>query len=141
MSTQANTRIFKGSVLKVDDLAMSYITTGEMISTSGFGAPASEIPISTAASVIDEFRLGLPDQGDATFEFNLDMDDAFQDEMETMRDNQETRTFKLAMVEGTKKVATFSAFVIDADVKAAFNDVAKMTLVLGISSAVVWAAT
>lgn len=141
MSTQANTRIFKGSILKVDDLSSGYISTGEMISTSGFGSPASEIPISTASSVIDEFRLGLPDQGDATFEFFLDMDDNFQQEMETMRDDQETRTFKLTMAEGTNKVATFSAFVIDANVQAAFNSVAKMTLVLGITSAVVWAAT
>lgn len=138
MSEQANTRIFKGSTLSVDDLAEGLISTGEIISTSGFGSPAIEIPVSTAASEIDEFRLGLPDQGDATFEFNLDMDDAFQDEMETMRDDQETREFKLTMPEGTKKVATFDAFVIDTNVTSAFNDVAKMTLVLGISSAIVW---
>ncbi len=99
MSVQANTRLFKGSILKVDDLAMSTIDTGEMIKVSGFGAPASEINTSTAASSIDEFRLGLPDQGDATFEFNLDMDDDFQDEMETMRDAQETRTFKCQRVQ------------------------------------------
>lgn len=141
MSIQANTRILKGSILKVDDLAAGWISTAEMISTSGFGAPATEIPISTAASLIDDFRLGLQDQGDATFEFFLDMDDAFQQEMETMRDDQETRTFKLTMPEGTKKVATFSAFVIDATISAPFNDVVKMTLVLGITSAVVWAAT
>ncbi len=141
MSIQANTRIFKDSILKVDDLSSGWVQTLEMISTSGFGAPATEIPISTAASDIDEFRLGLQDQGDATFEFHLDMDDAFQQEIETMRDDQETRTFKLVMAEGTKKVATFSAFVIDATIKAAFNDVVKMTLVLGITSAVVWAAT
>lgn len=141
MSTQANTRIFKGSTLKVDDLSSGWISTGAMISTSGFGAPATEIPTSSAASTIDEFRLGLPDQGDATFEFFLDMDDSFQQEMETMRDDQETREFKLVMPEGTKTTATFDAFVIDANVTAAFNDVAKMTLVLGITSAVVWAAS
>lgn len=139
MSDQANTRIFKGSILKVDDLAMSYIETGEMISTSGFGSPATQIPTSTAASEIDEFELGLPDQGDATFNFFLNMDDDFQQEMETMRDNQETRTFKLQIPEGTKDTATFSAFVVDANVTAAYNDVCKMTLVLCITSAVVWA--
>lgn len=139
MSDQANTRLFKGSVLKVDDLSMGYIETGEMTRVSGFGAPASQIATSTAASEIDEFRLGLPDQGDATFEFFLDMDDEFQQEMETMRDGQETRTFKLTMPEGTKNVGTFSAFVIDANVTGAHNDVYKMTLVLCVTSAVVWA--
>ncbi len=141
MSTQANTRIFKGSILKVDDLAASTIDTGEMIRTSGFGAPSSEIPASTAASEIDEFRLGLPDQGDATFEFFLDMDDEFQQEMETMRDNQETRTFKIQLPEGTKDVATFSAFVIDGSITGAYNDLYKYTLVLCVTSAVVWATT
>jgi len=141
MSTQANTRLFKGSILKVDDLAMSYVTTGEMISTSGFGAPASEIACSSAASEIDEFRLGLPDSGDATFEFYLNTDDAFQQEMEDMRDNQETRTFKLQMPEGTKDVLTFSASVLDGGIKGTFNGVYMYTLVLCITSAVVAAAT
>lgn len=141
MSTQANTRIFKGSILKVDDLAASYIETGEMTKVSGFGAPASQIPASTAASDIEEFRLGKPDQGDATFDFFLDMDDEFQQEMEVMRDAQQTRTFKLVLPEGTKDTATFSAFVVDSTVTGADNTLYKMNLVLCITSAVVWAAT
>lgn len=141
MSDQADTRLFKGSILKVDDLASGWVETGEMTRTSGFGAPATEIPVSTAASTIDEFRLGLPDQGEATFEFFLDMDDDFQIEMETMRDNQETRTFKLVMPEGTKDTGTFSAFVVDAHIQGSHNGVYTMTLVLCVVSAVVWATT
>ncbi len=141
MSIQANTRIFKGSILKVDDLAMSYITTGEVIETSGFGNPATEMNCSTAASDIDEFRLGLPDYGDATFKFYLNMDDAFQQEMEEMRDARQTRTFKLQLPEGIKDVGTFLAFVVDGSVTGAFNGLYEYTLVLGLSSNTVWAAT
>ncbi len=141
MSIQANTRLFTGSVLKVDDLSMSFVTTGEITKTSGFGAPSAEINASTAASSIDEFRLGLPDFGDATFEFFLNMDDGFQAEMEDMRDSQETRTFKLVLPEGTKDTGTFSAYVIDGSITGAYNDLYKYTLVLGMTSAIVWAAT
>lgn len=141
MSTQANTRLFKGSILKVDDLAAGYVETGEMISASGFGSPSTIIDITTAASTIEESFIGLPDQGDATFNFNLEMDDNFQIEMEEMRDAQQTRTFKLVLPEGTLDTATFSAFVVDSSISAAKNDVYKMTLVLCITSAIVWAAT
>lgn len=142
MSATANTRLFKGSVLKVDDLAASTIDTGELTKVTGLGgAPAGEIPVSTAASTIDETRLGLPEPGDVTFDFFLDMDDNFQQEMETMRDAQETRTFKLVLPEGTKKVATFSASVIDSSITGSYNSVYTMSLVLSVTSAVVWAAT
>ncbi len=136
MSTQANTRLFKGSVLKVDDLAMGYVSTGLMVSTSGFGSASTIIDVTTAASSIDESLIGLPDQGDATFEFFLDMNDGFQQEMEEMRDAQQTRTFILTLPEGTKNTLTFSASVIDTSITATTNDVYKMTLVLCITSAI-----
>lgn len=140
MSTQANTRLFKGSILNVDDLALGWVSTGKMTKVSGFGAPATEIPVATAASTLDEVRLGIPDQGDATFEFFLNLDDAFQQEMNTMRTNQETRTFTLVLPEGTKTTGTFSAFVLDNyNVTGAYNSVFKMNLVLCVVSEVVWA--
>lgn len=136
MSVQANTRIFKGSTLAVAAGLGSTASTGEMVSISGLSAAATEINISTAASDVDEFILGLPDSGEATFNFLLDMDNAFQAEMEIMRDNQETRAFTLTLAEGTINTLIFSGFVIDANITGAVNDVYKMTLVLGISSAI-----
>jgi len=137
MSTQANTTIFKGSLLAVSAGAGSTASTGAMIKVSGLSAPASEINISTAASTIDQFVLGLPDSGDATFDFFLDMDNTFQVQMELMRTGQETRTFTLTLPEGTINTLTFDAFVIDANITGAVNDVYKMSLVLGLSTAVV----
>lgn len=140
MSDQANTRLFAGSILKVDDLNSGWIICGEIRSASGFGAPSTEIDITTAASDIeDESRLGLPDGGEANISLFLDMDDDFQQEIETMRDNRETRTFKLVLPEGTKDTATFSAFVIDGNITGQINNVLEFSLVLGLSSTLVWA--
>ena len=136
MSIQSNTRIFKDSILAVEAGLGSPASTGKMISLSGLSAAATEINISTAESQIDEFILGLPDSGEATFNFFLEMDDTFQAEMEVMRDNQETREFTLTLPEGIINTLTFDGFVIDANITGAVNDVYKMTLVLGISSAV-----
>ncbi len=115
---------------------MGTIDTGEMLSTSGFGSPSTIIDVTTAASAIDESLIGLPDQGEATFNFLLNMDDEFQAAMEDMRDAQETRTFTLTLPEGTLNTLIFSAFVVDSNVTATVNDVYKMTLVLCITSAI-----
>lgn len=145
MSTSANTRILKGTTLKVETTVGSgifTITTGAIISMpSSFSTPSPTIDVTTAASTIRETRLALPDSGNATFEFFLNMDDAFQQEMEEMADAGETRVFKLVLPEGTLDTGTFSAFVVSTSIAGAFNDVYKMTLVLRVTSALAWAAT
>lgn len=137
MSVQANTRIWKGSILAVSAGLGDTASTGEMMTLSGLSAAAIQIAVSTAASIIDEFVLGLPDSGTVDMDFLLDMDDDFEVQMELMRDNQETRTFTLTMAEGTLNTFTFDAYVIDGAVTAAANDVYKMKLSLGVSGAVV----
>lgn len=146
MTAAADTRIFAGSTLKVDDLAASYISTGELISMPmSFGAIKSKINLGTAAETFNKVDLGIPDYGDATFEFFLDMDDNFQKEMVEMYNSTDVasqiREFVLTLPEGTKTECTFEAFVIDCTTIAnPFDDYAKTTLTLCIQSRPTWAA-
>ena len=140
MSLQENTRLFAGSELWVDDLASGWIVCGEIRSASGFGEAAAEIDITTAASDIeDESRLGLPGGGEANIGLFLNMDDDFQQEVEIMRTNRETRTFKLVLPEGVKTEGTFLAFVIDGGITGQSNNVFEFTLQLGLNSRLAWA--
>lgn len=139
MSNQADTRLFAGSILQVDDLSSGWIETGEIRTATGFGAPSTENDVTTAASEIeDESRLGLPDQGDATITMFLNMDDEFQQAMETMRNGGETRTFRLLLPEGTLNCNTFDAFVLDGQITGQSNNVYEYTLVISIVSQQVW---
>jgi len=142
MSIQANTRIFKGATLKVDDLALSYITCSVAKNANFQGTVSKKIDETNAASSIHEYVIDIPDPGTADFEITFDPDDAFQQEMATMQDNGETRTFKYSITEGTKKVCTFSAWVMKCDgIDAPSRDSIKTSLTLKVVSAKVWAAT
>ncbi len=132
MANQENTRIVQGSTIAVDDLADGWITAGNIISWSGFGAAKALIDISSAADPVDQAIYGLLDSGDATIEINLDMDDDFQEEMETMYNSGETRAFKVVMPEGTLNSWTFDAYVLDQPIVGAKNNVWKLTLTLTI---------
>lgn len=135
MTIATNTRAFKGTVLKVDDLAMGYKQTGEVTSIpQSFGSSKAKIDIATAADSVGKVDLGIPDYGEATFEFMLDMDDEFQAEMQSMYESddidEQIRIFKLVLPEGTKDTLTFTAFVVEQPLTSAFNDYVKMTLKL-----------
>jgi len=143
MSTLANTRLFKSSILKVDDLAAGWIEASEAESATGFSAPAKEIDTTSAASTIgDEARPGLPDGGTATYVFFSQLDDPFQQEMKDMRRGVSVeRTFKIVLAEGTKDTGTFTAWVQNIGITAEKNDVVKCTIKLRLTSRVTWATT
>ncbi len=124
--------LFAGSILAVDDLAAGTYETGSMISADLPGAPTIDIQTSSAASTVEESVAGTPDHGEWTFEFYLQPDTDFQQEMEVMRAGQETREFTLTFPEGTNNTWTFDAFVIGTPIVGPYNDVWKMTLTLGI---------
>lgn len=146
MTTASNTRIFKGSTLKVDDLSSGWIETGELISMpQSFGASKAKLDIATAADDYKAVDLGIPDYGDAQFEFFLDMDDEFQAEMWEMYNSSDItsqiRTFKLTVPEGTNTVLTFTAFVVEQPSTYPLNDYVKMTLTLCVQSRPTWGAS
>ncbi len=143
MSTIANTRLFKDSVLKVDDLAAGWIEGPEAESCSGFGAPSNIIDtVSASSSIGDEGRPDLPDGGDATYMFYSNLDDEFQQTMRAMwRDPTDERTFKIVLAEGTKDTGTFTAWVSNVAVTAEKRNVVKVTISLVLNSRVVWATT
>lgn len=143
MSTAANTRLTRGIILKVDDLAMGYETTSALKTINGFSAESDFISTTNAASTIaDEGRVALPKAGMCDFTWNLNLDDAFYQEMKTMSLNGETRTFKYVLPEGTKNTATFTAWVMDISFDGtSHSTIFTATLVLRLTSIPTWASS
>lgn len=131
MTTQANTRIWRGSVLSVRNSGDSaWIDFANCIDHNMPSAAPNRIPCSTAASTTDQFRLGLPDNGQATFNVYDNMDDSFLDEMNTMWTNGETRKFKLVMPEGSRNTRVFTGYVVNQPIAGRYNTVWTLALTL-----------
>lgn len=131
MSISSNTRIWKGSTLSVRNSGDSaWIAIANVIDHNMPSTAPNRIAASTAASTIDKFRLGLPDNGTATFNVFDYMDDTFLDEMNDMQDAGATRTFKLVMPEGTRNTRVFTAYVQQQPITGNYNDLWKMALTL-----------
>lgn len=130
MTTADKTRIWKGSTLSVKDGSGVFIDFAKCIDFSIPGVAATKIDASTADSDTDDFRLGIPDRGQAVFNVFDNMDSLFLIEIDTMQDTSATRVFKLVLPEGTKTTRLFTGYVIDQPITENYNELSKMTLTL-----------
>jgi hypothetical protein len=129
MTLSSNTRIWQGSVLSVRNSGDSaWVDFSNCIDYSMPGTPSATIDASTAASTVDQFRLGIPNRGKATFNVFDYMDSPFLAAMDAMQDGGETRKFKLVIPEGTRTTRIFTGYVIDAPITGTYNTLWKMTL-------------
>lgn len=141
MSSLANVRKIKGVVLKVDDLASSYIETS-VINADMPGAPSAKIEITTSGDDNNIYDLGVPDPGTYSYDILGDLDDPFRQEMLIMKGG-DARTFKYVLPAGTKDTLTFTAWVVDVTRAVAYNDVYRSTIILRVTgpNMPAWAAT
>lgn len=128
----------QGTVVTVDDSLGAPVTLGGVISMSGIGSgSASEIDVTTLASVAKEFRQGLKDNGSMTFELIRDEDDLGQVELKEMEDAQATREFIITLASSTLNVFTFNGFVTSLTTDVGSDDVVRGTCTVKITGAIV----
>ncbi|WP_299231715.1 phage tail tube protein [uncultured Halomonas sp.] len=85
------------------------VPIGEIYSMSGFDGEAPDNDITTFASTAQEYRPGLQDNGNVSFELFRDAADAGQQECLTARAAQATREFVITYEDGSTD--TFNAYV------------------------------
>lgn len=142
MAIQDDTRIWRGAVLSVrndvEGQDNAWVDFANCIDYSMPSAAAAKIDASTAGSSVDQFRLGLRDNGSATFNVFDYMDSAFLAAMYDMHTNSETRKFKLVIPEGTRTTRIFTGYVIDTPIAGQYNSLWKMTLNLKVEDDFWW---
>src|SRR5574343_484413 len=95
----------QGATLTVEDAGGSPVNIGGLVSFDGFDGEASDIDITTLASVAKEYRQGLQDFGNFSIELMRDPANAGQQELAAMKAAYATREFVLTLPDGD--VATF----------------------------------
>ncbi|SFB02699.1 Phage tail tube protein, TTP [Collimonas sp. OK607] len=101
---------------------------------SGFDGSASEIDVTNLDSIAKEFRLGLTDPGQFTFEIDYDSDNAGHIALRARQISGTLSNFKLTLPNAT--VITFSAYVKKFSLGGGVDAVAKTAVDLRISGAV-----
>jgi hypothetical protein len=117
----------------------SFTTIANVIDVSGPGGSASVIDITNLASVAREKRMGLPDEGQVTFNVQLDPDNATHQAVRDARKNRTECQFRLTLTDSTPTTLTFNGFVLNFSVSLAVDDVVKAAITIEVNGAVAWA--
>src|SRR5262245_62074148 len=104
--------ITQGTLLEVGQgtTPETYIAVGEVTDWDGPGGEAPEIDVSHLQSVKKEYKLGLPDSGDMTYNCQLVPGNAGQLRIIQLHDAKASATFRLTYSDLTTR-RTFTAFV------------------------------
>lgn len=112
---------------------------GEVISFQGPGGSASVIDVTNLSSLAKEKRMGLGDEGQFTFELNLDTADAEQTGLRADRTARVLRNFELTLTDSPATVLSFSAYVLSFSIQGGVDDKVGASVTLEISGVVTWA--
>ena len=115
-----------------------FSTIAEIQSFTGPGGSAQVIDVTSVDSSAKEKRMGLPDEGQFSFECILVPGDTAQDGLRDDRDNQTERNFKIVMPDTASTTLAFAAYVTAFSVGGGVDDVIKASITLEITGAVTW---
>jgi len=113
-------------------------TIGEIKSFNGPGGQSSDIDITTLESTAKEFLQGLQDEGEFSFEANLDPSDPGQIFCRAARSAQVQRGFEVILADTDATTFEFDANVKGFSVSGGVDDVVKAAISLRISGPVTW---
>lgn len=125
--------------ISVGESPTSFSTIGNIIDFSGPGGQASVIDVTNLASLAREKRMGLPDEGQLTFNVNLDPDNATHQALRDARKNRTKCEFQITLTDATATKLTFFGFVLGFVVSGAVDDVVKAAITIEIDGPVEWA--
>lgn len=111
-------------------------TVGGVTSFSGPSGSAADIDVTTLASTAKEFRQGLKDLGEISFNLIRDPANAGQLAMQTALDGQLVREVIITLISGD--ILTFSAYVKGITTEAAADGVVTGVATLRITGDAVW---
>lgn len=115
----------------------TWTTIANVKTFTGPDGAATVIDVSNLLSTAKEKRMGLPDEGNFSFEIDLDTLDVGQLAMMTARSAQTQKQFKLTLPNSS--TATFSGYVTKIAPSGGVDAVLKRAVEIAITAAVTWA--
>lgn len=116
----------------------SFLAIGNITDFSGPGGQASVIDVSNLDSVAREKLMGLPDEGQITFNLNLDPDDARHIQLRNARAARTRCEFKIQLTDTTPAIGVFFAYVLGFVLSGGVDQPVKAAVTLEIDGAVAW---
>ena len=131
----------QGVVLKRgnDDSPLTYTAVGEITSFDGPGGSAGEIDVTSLESTAKEFLIGLPDEGEFSFEANLVPSNAAQAGLRADRAAGTLQDFQLLLTDAGPTTLSFTAYVKEFKIKGGVDDKISVAITLRITGPVAWA--
>jgi hypothetical protein len=117
----------------------SFSTIANVIDVTGPGGSAAVIDITNLASVAREKRMGLPDEGQVTFNVQLDPDNTTHQALRDARKNRTECEFRITLTDSTPTTLTWRGFVLNFSITLAVDDVVKASITVEVNGAVNWA--
>jgi hypothetical protein len=116
-----------------------FTTIGEVVSFNGPDGSASEIDVTSLTSSAKEFRLGLYDEGQISFECNLLPVDTAQIGLRADRAAGTQRNFQIVLTDTGTTTLSFAAFVKQFAISGGVDAVMKASVTLRVTGTVTWA--
>lgn len=117
----------------------TYTTIGEVIDFTGPGGQATVIDVSKLSSTRKEKLMGLPDEGQFTFNLNLDPADTGQLAAKASRNAQTLKGYRLSMQDAGTTVLTWDAYCLAFNITGGVDKQVSASITLEITGEVTWA--
>lgn len=115
---------------------VSYTDIPEIISFNGPGGAGQVIDITNLDSAAIEKMMGLPDEGQLSFDINYVPDNAVHAALRSDRNAQSLVPIKMVFTDGGSTEWTFNAYVTGFTVQGGVNNVLRATVTLEITGAI-----
>jgi hypothetical protein len=115
---------------------VSYTDIPEISSMNGPGGAGNIIDVTDLDSLAMEKRMGLPDEGQLSFDINYIPENSVHAALRAARASQSLTPFKMIFTDDGLTAWTFDAFVTGFTMQAGVNGVVKASVTLEISGAI-----
>lgn len=116
-----------------------FATIGNITDFSGPGGQASVIDVSNLSSTQREKLMGLPDEGQITFNLNYDPDNSAHQALRNARRDRTLVEFRLTLTDATPATATFFGYVLGFVISGGVDQAVKAAVTVEIDGGVAWA--
>lgn len=113
-------------------------TIGNITDFSGPGGQASVIDVSNLASSFKEKMMGLPDEGQFTFNINFDPDDVTHQSLRSARASRTRCEFLLTLTDANPAKGQFFGYVLGLVISGGVDNVIKGAVTVEIDGGVTW---
>jgi hypothetical protein len=130
----------QGVVLAMSDGGSPSLFTnvGNVTGFQGPGGSAAVIDVSNLDSTAKEKLIGLADEGQFTFDMNLDPDNAAHQALRDARATRVRKEFRLTLTDTVATVLIFYGYVLQFRIQGAVDQVVKASVSLEVDGAVNW---